>query len=307
MQESASNCSASEIVDRLYMKYYENNCYSEETSSHWRKYGEFQKVVKLDGVWLMSGVGFGDYAPTTLARKIFYLPTNIYLYFMLRLADRGIVRLARSLATRVGRMFSYDIARNILASELLKRYSGGFEGKTIAIIGDGYGALGSLLKAMFPTARVIYINLGRTLLFDVFYTALAFPSLDHKLISDTDMPLSNDFSYVEAEGVRKVMVEADLFINIASMQEMNPDAISEYFSIMRSQRGGTLFYCCNRIKKELPDGAISKFVDYGWRDSDEVLLDELCPWHQHAPKNRPPFVYWFDGPIQHRLVRMESL
>ena len=40
----------SEQCNKLYSEYYKNNEISKETSSHWRKYGEFQKVKKtIDG------------------------------------------------------------------------------------------------------------------------------------------------------------------------------------------------------------------------------------------------------------------
>jgi len=51
---------------------------------------------------------------------------------------------------------------------------------TIAIIGDGYGVLGTILKGLFPLVRIIFINLGRTLVFDVYYTQKYFEHI-HKL------------------------------------------------------------------------------------------------------------------------------
>lgn len=297
-------CNASGIIERLYEQYFQGAPFSEQTSSHWKKYGEFQKVSKVDGAWVLVGIGFGDYAPRTWWRAIYYAPTYLFLYFLLRLSDRRILGAARDLARKVGRMFSYDVARMVLSAELLMRHTSGCDGKTVAIIGDGYGTLGALLKAIYPAVRIVYINLGRTLLYDVFYTALAYPRLDHKLIASPNSATSEDFNYIEAETVRQIVVCADLFINIASMQEMSADATASYFHIIRSQPGDTLFYCCNRIQKNLPDGTVTKFDEYGWLDSDETIIDELCPWHQIAPMNRPPFIYRFDGPTRHKLVKI---
>lgn len=295
---------ASEILDGLHKKYFESGSLSEVTSSHWKKFGAYQQAAKVGGKWVLSGIGFGDYSPRTWWRKIYYLPTTVFLLFLLRSSDRRIVGIAKSLAEKVGRMFSYDVARMILSCELLIRNTSGFDGKTIAIIGDGYGFLGGLLKAVYPSARIIFVNLGRTLLYDVFYSFLAYPNLSHKLIVGRDDPFNVDFSYIEAELVTEIGVCADLFVNIASMQEMDAEVIAAYLRIIRSQPCTTMFYCCNRIQKVLPDGSVTKFSEYGWLDSDEVIIDDLCPWHQIAPMNRPPFFYKFDGPIQHRFVRI---
>ncbi len=115
-----------------------------------------------------------------------------------------------------------------------------------------------------------------------------------------------DFRYVEAETIDAQKVEADLFINVASMQEMDHQSIQKYFALIRCQAQDTYFYCCNRISKTLPDGTTVKFDEYGWQPSDSVLFDELCPWHQHFPVSRPPFLRPFDGPIKHRLVKMSK-
>ena len=42
--------------------------------------------------------------------------------------------------------------------------------------------------------------------------------------------------------------------------------------------------------------------DYPWREDDEVLVDELCPWHQVLCGKRPPFYRPYDGPVRHRLA-----
>jgi hypothetical protein len=88
------------------------------------------------------------------------------------------------------------------------------------------------------------------------------------------------------------------------MQEMNYEAITSYFNVIRNQNTTTWFYCCNRVSKTLPDGSVINFSEYGWNTSDQVIVDELCPWHQRFPINRPPFSSKFDGPIKHRLIKL---
>lgn len=165
--------------------------------------------------------------------------------------------------------------------------------------------MGCLLRRLAPKARIIFINLGRTLFFDAFYTIQSFPDSEHKLIRNND-DYSNDFNYVEAESVFNTALSADVFVNIASMQEMNPEVIAEYFNLIRNQKTDAYFYCCNRVEKTLIDGTVIRFSDYDWRSTDDVLIDELCPWHQEFPIVRPPFILKFDGQVQHKLIKIKS-
>ncbi len=95
----------------------------------------------------------------------------------------------------------------------------------------------------------------------------------------------------------------DLFINIASMQEMDMNVINNYFNYMRqSSKDNTYFYCCNRAEKILPDGSKIKFNDYPWYRA-KIISDEKCQWYQKYPASKPPFWRNFDGPLHHRLVK----
>ena len=77
------------------------------------------------------------------------------------------------------------------------------------------------------------------------------------------------------------------------------------FDDMRNCKNGDLFfYCCSRIEKVMPDGTITRFRDYPWKESDEIIVDGLCPWHQYYYTPTPPFYHRYAGPVQHRLVKL---
>jgi putative sugar O-methyltransferase len=295
-----------EIVEYLYKKYYqENSIYSTATSSHWRKQGQFQSIEKTNNLFKLSGEGFGEFRKRKFLSIIATLPTKLFLMKMLSGCDNKILKAAKKISKLTNRTLSYDVARMAKTIEFInKNIKDKYE--KIIIIGDGYGTLGSLFKEIYPQKTIIYINLGRTLAFDAYYSQCSFPNLEHKLISLKSDVLSSDFNYIEAENINELRIEADLFINIASMQEMNYDAINDYFKILYEQNKDILFYCCNRIEKTLPDGTVTKFFEYGWKKSDEIIVDELCPWHQKAPQIRPPFFYKFDGGTQHRLIKIKT-
>ena len=176
------------------------------------------------------------------------------------------------------------------------------------VIGDGYGFMTSLLKMRYPQATVICVNLGKVLMFDAAYTKMACPGENCSLIDkkeDFNNAKQGSVLFLEAEKYELLYsLPVGLFINISSMQELDRNAIKTYFDIMRSSTVESLFYSCNRIEKELPDGTIIRFDDYPWDKKDEIIIDEKCPWCQKYPVNKPPFWRRLDGPTQHRLVKL---
>jgi len=302
----------------LINKYYLNSDdFSQSTSSHWQKYGEFQKVKilnshtseKLDQTNLsvggleLSGEGFGDFKRNSFRNYIISLPTFVYLAIKWwpQLSWKSFLSTFR-LSLKTKQIFGYDLTRQVLSINFLANNLGNLDGKKVVIIGDGYGRFGGLLKTIYPNCQVVYINLGRTLLFDYFYSMKSHPQSQHKLITKEN-EFIRDFNYIEAETYQDITIKGDIFINIASMQEMDMKQINEYFNLICSQNQGTIFYCCNRVSKRLPDDSVIDFFKYNWGEL-ELLIDELCPWHQKFPSIRPPFIRNFDGPVQHRLVKV---
>ena len=96
-----------------------------------------------------------------------------------------------------------------------------------------------------------------------------------------------------------------LFINTASMQEMEMPVINKYFEIMKTSTVESYFYCCNREEKVLSDSSITRFMDYPW-GGGQILVDEPCPWYQEDPSSRPPFWKPFGGTHLHRLIKLET-
>lgn len=294
-----------DVCDALYERHFLTSQVSGSTSSHWRKYGDQIRVVREEKAYRVNGVGFGEYPEPSLLRHIFSFPSRIFVARMIAGTNPRIVAEAARIAATRKRIFSFDLARMVRTVDFLGKHVG-LEGKRIAIIGDGYGTLGSLIKGVCPRATIFQVNLGKVLFFDALFSGLALPQLGHRLVNQR-LDAGADFNYVEAERVSEVGLEGiDVFLNIASMQEMDLDVIHGYLDIMRGQQSPPLFYCCNREEKVLPDGSRIRFQEYGWNDGDEVLVDELCPWHQVFPRNRPPFFGRFDGPTRHRLVRLSQ-
>lgn len=228
---------------------------------------------------------------------------------------------AMRIAVRMGLSFVYDSFRQVCMLTLIMA-NGGFKVEdrlSILCIGDGYGFLSCLIKEIFPKARIIFVDLGKTLLFQAYFSKRAFPNCKHILVSEaTEPPLlvDADFVYCAVEYLQYLNKEIfDLAINIDSMQEMNQNTVKEYFEFMRGHlRQKNLFYCCNRKEKIMSGGEVSSIMNYPWKREDRFLVDEGCPWQAyflspHMTERgykvfglRVPFVNFFDGEILHRLA-----
>ena len=157
------------------------------------------------------------------------------------------------------------------------------------------------------------VNLTKTLLIDVHFLKIwlgkeAFQSSVSLVTNKQDLTQcmsDKDNKIIVIEAKNQELIKdcgIDLFINIASMQEMNPKIINQYFNDLKNSNNKPYFYCCNREKKTLPDGTIVKFSDYPWGDAS-IVLDELCPWYLDFYNKTPPFFHNYDGLIRHRIVR----
>jgi len=285
-------------------------------SSHWRQ--------ELEGFAYCSGkfVGAsGAEGHTPRKSSIHRLVHNALLTPLRRMGNglpdfKQFHQIAVNVAERRDGRMDIGMMRQVLTLSLLTAHVSREQMLLpIAVIGDGWGAMASLVLYCLPQSKVVLVNIRPMLLVDIVYIRKASPNTNICLVRDLEeyrAALAND-------SVRVIAICADdaeiighaplgVAINIASMQEMAHPVIADYFTTLRNTPGPeTYFYCCNRVAKTLPDGTIVRLGDYPWRSDDSFLIDELCPWHQYFLQIRPPFFRRYDGPIQHRLALMSKL
>jgi len=203
------------------------------------------------------------------------------------------------------------VARHIFTMDLLEQFKE-MPRRRVCVIGDGQSNFVSLALTREFCDKLISINLTEVLLSDLDLLE-NIATLDQNEIAVASSPaevvefLNNPqqkLLLISAQNSSIVSeMDIELFVNIASFQEMTPALIQEYFKIIQSNNA--YLYCCNRIEKRLYGGEMNRFFDYPW-DKSLVLLDEPCKWHQHSYSLRSPQLYKrfpFDGEIWHRLVK----
>ncbi len=291
-------------------------------SSHWR---EYHKMFSYSNGGFEGLFGFGGNRKPRFI--LFDLLERLMQRKFRKMAHHGFYRidqLARKIATKQNRTYDLDLLRQGLTISFLQNEIPDFmTPKSITcVIGDGFSSMTSLLLQSQSAGIVILINLNKTLLVDLCYLEMwmgaeVFRESVHlvttrdQLDAALNMSTSNKFGVIAIQASNQDLLRycpINLVVNIASMQEMDPPIIDKYFQNIRAIKSkNILFYCCNRIEKQLPDGTITRFNEYPWCSDDQILVDQLCPWHQEFYSFSPPFYRRYDGPIWHRLVNLSTV
>ena len=300
------------LKNSLYQNYYKYDLtsprFSDVTSSHWREFGEKTTVIQGKEGFEIDAYGISGFKKNTILNSLINLPVNYLLLKMLNeyKANGSTVSCAKAIAKKLSVLFNFDHAKHVLIYDLLDSHGVFNTENLICIIGDGHGFFGTLIKSMRPNSKILFVNLGRNLLIDTVCFSKVFPDRsplllsgieDHKEISE------HEVIFLEAEKYKILEnLPIGLFINVASMQEMDSSMIKTYFKIIETSTVSSYFYCCNREEKLLPDGNLIRFMDYPW--IGDLLIDEPCPWYQKYPYPIPPFWRLFDGTHLHRLIKI---
>ena len=194
-----------------------------------------------NGEYFAKGGGFGDFYRRGIIKRVRLFPTGLLSSYLLRKhkCQKYIIDAGKRVYKKTNTLFNFDGAKAMLSLNTIinkiNKYSEGYGGrfnseiKTVCIIGDGYAFFSNLLRQINPSIKVISINLGKTLLFDVLYSKACFPEINTALIrsiKDKELILKNELSFIEAENYHLLEdLPIDMFVNSASMQEINPEII----------------------------------------------------------------------------------
>lgn len=263
-------------------------------SSHWNKYLPDNAEYNNE----FSQLGFGSYTKKNVKRYIYDILTR--LIFGNAIFKTKTYNAYKSIFDEINRYIDVDTIRHIFTFEKLKKY---LNPKSICIIGDGKinGLLGAHLT--FPKAKIYSVNLAEVLIND----NLILEKIDNDLkksitlVEDLNVSTQNNMLFLIPSNNKRFLMnkKIELFINIASFQEMTISEIEEYFKIIKNNK--SKLYCCNREYKKLPEGEELYFEKYPFLNSKKIFWED-CPWHQKFYSLKPPFIHKYDGKIKHCLV-----
>lgn len=253
--------------------------------------------------------GFGGYARGgKIKRSLHQLFQRVLFWNQREVFESKSYKLIREICEDQGRILDLDALRHVFTFEFLARCLD-LKHSTVCVIGDGvsnFVAPASMLSERFR--HVISVNLPEILVVDYMAMRNGGFGSDRFILVAASSELKQALQ--EKDG-RIILVSArnntilenqgiDLFVNIASFQEMNEQLVAGYFEIIRSNRAH--LYCCNREDKTLYGGERLVFDSYPWGDAERLVWGD-CSWHQRTYSSRPPFFGRYDGNIMHALVK----
>lgn len=291
-----------------------------DTSAHWRHFGRETALVdtpsgvevRASGFETVTPMGFRGRALAALERRSYGRAVRPIRSFDLVWGH------ATRLAEDLGAAPNFNVFKSACALGVLMDHwsEQGLRPTTFALIGDGFGFFGALVRRSVPESRLYCVDLPKQLVVQAQTHQRADASVSASVLS-AGKHADAQVTFVLPADIEEVGSPIDCAVNIASMQEMTPASIARYFSFLRRRsHEGSRFYCVNRASKALPDGSVIGFADYPWSAADRVYLDGPCSYYTHylsrwtgphGPRVlgiRVPFVNWFDGPHVHRLAQL---
>ena len=246
----------------------------------------------------LSQLGFGSYTKKNVKNYIHNILTKIV--YGNTIFKTKTYNAYKSIFDKINRYIDNDTIRHIFTFEKLKEY---VNPESICIIGDG--KINRILGAhlTFPQAKIYSVNLAEVLINDNLI--LEKTKIDLKksvtLVENLNMYSTNTKLFLIPSSNKKFLMnkKIELFINIASFQEMTTNEINEYFKIIKNNK--SKLYCCNREYKKLPEGEEIYFEKYPFTNSIKIFWED-CSWHQKLYSLKPPFIHRYDGNVKHCLV-----
>jgi len=280
-----------------------------QKSSHWISHTANAKVVSDTRIADIDG--FSSRTPRFPFSSFLHKRAQKRTFSNFDLAiESPFYKIASDFCLAQSRAIDVDVVRHVFTFILLDNYGFLNKSKIACVIGDGQANFVSLAIKSNSFSKIISVNLSEVLLSDL--------DLIEKLDLREDIGLAtnvgefrqmlNDprFSLIMLRATDSQFLtnsQIDLFVNIASFQEMNERLVESYFQIIKSN--DSWLYCCNREHKKLYGGEILDFSLYPWGGS-ETLFDELCPWHKYFYDFKSISLFRrgeYDGLIRHRLAK----
>ncbi len=245
----------------------------------------------------------GSYTEVKFFKKYLHLFFQVLIYG-LKIFNTKEFKIYRNLFKQLNRQIDEGVIRHIFTLKILNDYQ--LINNKICVIGDGQlNFVGGLLKINNKNLKIYSINLVEMLIHD--YLSIK----EKKLLEDKYIKVVNKKEDLEDNNVKLFLIDAskcellknigiNLFVNIASMQEMTLSFVSKYFDIIKSNKSH--FYCCNRKYKKLPGGEELIFNEYPWGDGT-FIFKEKCKWHDRYYESKFPYIKKHYGEHLHALIK----
>jgi hypothetical protein len=253
------------------------------------------EIVSTSKAYIISidQQGIANLIKLNLKNILMNLPSlilNLFYFFKFSRNLHIFVKLIQ-ISIRTKRLICFDMVKHGILVDKTRFLIKKRNFRDIVIIGDGFGFLGILLKALNPNVNICYVNLEKNLFLDILFYKIYFGS-------KIDPP-----KMIDAGSFRRFSSEFTLFFNVASFAEMTESQVTGYLEGIKMNKG--LLVSLNRQGKIHPNG---EYLDFNFlldRFSPVYLVnEENVEWYSKFPSNkfRPSWLP-FDGPVDLKIFK----
>jgi hypothetical protein len=170
------------------------------------------EIVSTSKAYIISidQQGIANLIKLNLKNILMNLPSlilNLFYFFKFSRNLHIFVKLIQ-ISIRTKRLICFDMVKHGILVDKTRFLIKKRNFRDIVIIGDGFGFLGILLKALNPNVNICYVNLEKNLFLDILFYKIYFGS-------KIDPP-----KMIDAGSSRRFSSEFTLFFNVASFAEM---------------------------------------------------------------------------------------
>lgn len=249
---------------------------------------------------------FGNISKINFFKSLYHNLFQRILFYKYDYKKDSIFKEMEEICSSSDRNLNLDSLRHVFTHKFLEPIY--LKSNKLCVIGDGRLNFSSIiLKKYNNISKLYHINLPEVLFFEL------------KLLQKLNLLKIDDVKYItskeqlyEAETNPEIKYllfspnssnlllnnNIDLFVNIASFQEINNNIINKYLNIIKSNNA--FFYHCNRKFKKLIGGemfSVNLFDKY----INAKVFSGVCPWHNLYYSLKPPFLLKYDGIHIHEL------
>lgn len=176
--------------------------------------------------------------------------------------------------------------------------------KNVCVIGDGKANLVAVILGEKRIKKIYSVNLPQALIQD--YLILT----KYKLIEPSKIKIVNNRNDLLDDSIKLFMIPAinkdvllnqniNLFINSYSFQEMSIKEVNKYIEVVKSNFA--YLYSINREEKDMLDGNIIKYSEYGI-PKNKIIFHEEAKFVKKFYSFRFPFIHKKKGKVLHTLA-----
>ena len=211
----------------------------------------------------------------------------------------------RKLCNKQNRVFDTNLIIHSIVFKILQDQN--LLNEKICTIGDGKSNfVNGCLFLKENKIKIYSINLPQALIQD-YIILNKFNLIEDKLIKvvNTEEDLfDKDIKLFLIPAQNKFFLKKrniNLFVNMASFQEMPINETKDYFDIIKSNK--SFLYCLNREEKTMYDGAVIRYKDYPFHLAEKILFEEEAKFHNYYYSSRPPFIHRKKSKLLHTLAK----